>query len=336
MLTMPTPTILIMTKLVKNTLDAILLLLGVSVVVFSLLYLTPGNALLIQVGVGSDRVLTESYQALFSLNTSPFIQYFEWLQGLLRGDFGVSYVYHAPVFTIVLHALGVTAVIASVAMVIAVSVSLPLGLYLGSNGSQVLRTPLTTAVTLGVAVPQFLWGILLLYLFGNVFSAFVPGLYVPLSSILPMAAAGSGSHNTIPALAYLFAPALALALPAIAILSRYTYNSVRELNAQPFMLALHCRGIGGWQLLRRHTLRNLLVGYTTFSGILLIDLLAGSVLVEYIFNIPGLGNTLVTGIHQRDTLLVQGAVLYVAFLVVVINKITDGLYYILNPKLRRS
>ncbi len=300
-------------------------LLGISIAVFAIMHLIPGSFVDVLVGIGTD--ITEEQRAqlvrAYGLDRPLPIQYLHWLGNVLRGDLGTSLRTGQPVWHEILARLPVTLEIAFLALVLAVGLALPLGILsaIRPNGWLDLGARLLGLV--GLSVPNFLLGTLAVL----AVSLYAPGLF-PTTGYVPL------SQGVVANLRSIFLPAAALALAMSASVMRITRSSLLETLHQDYIRVARGKGLSEIQVLMGHALRNGLIPVVTVVGIQAGYLLGGTVIIEEIFAIPGLGRLTLNAIYQRDYPVVQGAVLFIAFAFVLVNLVTDLTYSLIDPRIR--
>ena len=248
------------------------------------------------------------------------VRYGEWLLGFFTGDLGVSTSYHQPVWDILAPKVGLTLCLSLMSFALIAAVSIPLGLW--SAGRRRLEGARTALNQLGMAVPPFFTGILLSWIFGVGLKWFTPGQFPDAKQDLGGAAL------------YLLFAAVALAIPRIAMTARMLRGTVQEELGKDYVRTAISRGNDRGQVLRRHVLKNALPPVVTFLAQTMAEIVAGSIVVEQVFVIPGLGRMLVTSIHNRDYPVVQAIVVILAFWVVLAGTAADLINQRIDPRLR--
>ena len=297
--------------LLKRLLMLAATLLGASAVVFGVLEVLPGNAA--QTLMGPDAA-PEAVQALaeqLGLDQPAWQRYLQWLQGLLHGDMGLSYAYSTPVSDLVLERLAVTAPLAVMAMLITTVLALAAGIYAASRHNRWGDLGVMGLAQIGIAIPNFWFAILLILVFSVKLQWFSAGGFPGWSE-----ADGGG---VLPALQALLLPAISLAVVQAAILARITRSAVPRRA-----------------VLWGHVLRNAMIPVLTVMGLQFAELLAGTIVVENVFYLPGLGRLIFQSIANRDLIVVRNCVLLLAAMVVVINFIVDVLYAAIDPRIEAS
>lgn len=309
---------------VKRTAQSLLALLGVSIVVFALIHLVPGDPVRVALGTRFDQELYEALRARAGLDQPLLVQYVDWLARALTGDLGVSFRTGQPVTSLLLTRLPATAMLAFGALLVGVVIALPAGILSAIRQGKPVDYAASAFSQIGVSVPDFWYGILLILLFSVQWRLFPPGGYVPFL------------EDPVESLRRLVLPALTAGVVTGAILTRFVRSSVLEaLNAEHVRLA-RAKGLPWRSVLRHHVLRNAWIPVVTVTGLQLGTLLGGIVVVEVVFAWPGLGRLALDAVERRDYPLLQGAVLLIAAGFLLINLLVDLLYAKLDPRIGRS
>jgi peptide/nickel transport system permease protein len=299
----------------RRILAVVPVLFGVTLAVFSMLFLVPGDPvkmMLAEFVTNPDQVA--QMRAQLHLDEPILKQYGRFVGGALRGDLGTSIRSRRPVATEIGENLASTAQLAVAAMLVAVAIGVPLGLLAALSRNSWLDVLSMGAALLGVSMPSFWLGLLLIFAF-SLHLGWFP-------------ATGGGS------LAQLVLPSVTLGTIAAAIIARLTRSSMLEVLGQDYVRTARAKGLGGFAVVVRHALKNALIPIITIFGLQFGNLLAGAVIVETVFSRPGLGRLIVGGILNKDFPLVQGTVLFVATTYVLINVLVDVAYAYADPRIR--
>ena len=293
-----------------------------SLLVFGFMAVLPGDPARVALGVNASEEAVTQLRQQFGLDRSLATQYFDWIGGLLQGDFGTSYVSKAAIGPQVLDRLQVTLWLVVTSMVIALVVAVPVGTVMAARHRRISGLVLSAVSQVGVAVPAFLAGILLIMVFA------VRLGWLPANGWTPPA------QDPGMFLRQLVLPALSLGLVQGAVLTRYVRSAVLDVLREDYLRTARAKGLRPFPALWRHGLRNAAVPVVTVLGLQLATLLIGAVVVERVFVIPGLGSLLLDGVSNRDLLLVQDVVMLLVIAVLVVNFLVDLLYLALDPRLR--
>ncbi|RVX40426.1 peptide/nickel transport system permease protein [Nonomuraea polychroma] len=293
-----------------------------AVVVFAFMALLPGDPAEIALGVNATPEAVAELRRQFGTDRPPVVQFFDWAGGLVQGDFGTSYVTNAAVGPQIGDRLGVTAVLVLGGMVMALVIAVPLGTFAAVHHRDPLGAVISAFSQVGIAVPAFLAGILLVFVFAVQAQALPSGGYVPIAE-----SPGEWLRS-------LLLPWLSLGLVQGAVLTRYVRSAVLDVMREDYLRTARAKGRGSTGALWRHGLRNASIPVVTVLGLQLATLLIGAVVVERVFVIPGLGDLLLNGVAGRDLLLVQGVVMVLVAAVLLINFVVDVTYHLLDPRLR--
>ncbi len=309
-------------QLARRLAQALPVLLVVAVVTFALLHLLPGDPAVMIAGDQANPEVIARIRADLGLDRPLLEQLLRWLYALVQGDFGRSLMLNQSVLSAVVERLPVTFSLA----VLSLAITLPIGIMLGASAAYHRGTWLDSLVMgvalLGVSVPSFWIGIVSILIFGAVLHWLPTGGYVPI---------GMGLR---PWLACLVQPAVVLALFQIGFLARLTRSAMLEALQQDYIRTARAKGLGEWLTVARHAFRNTLIPVMTATGIIISLLIGGSVIVEQVFALPGMGRLVVQAIMARDYPLVQGTMLLFGFAFVLINLAIDTLYVLVDPRVR--
>ncbi|MEC7563619.1 MAG: ABC transporter permease [SAR324 cluster bacterium] len=297
-------------------------LLVASLLIFLLLEILPGDPAAVILGVGAQEDTLRALRAELGLDLPAPVRYLNWIDELLQGDLGRSYTYDTPVQELLLNRVELSLPLALLAILLSTGIAIPLGVFAASRHRKVADTGIMGFAQLGVAVPNFWFAILLILLFSVKLGWFSAGGFA------------GWDAGWIPAFKSLVLPAVALALPQAAILARVTRSSVLETVQEDYIRTARAKGLSRSQALWRHAVRNALIPVVTILGLQLSFLLAGTIIIENVFYLPGVGRLLFQAIAQRDLMVVKNLVLVLAATVVLINFLVDLLYAVLDPRLR--
>jgi len=297
-------------------------LLVASLLIFLLLEILPGDPAAVILGVGAQEDTLRALRAELGLDLPAPVRYMNWLGEVLQGDLGRSYTYDTPVQELLLNRVELSLPLALLAILLSTGIAIPLGVFAASRHRKVADTGIMGFAQLGVAVPNFWFAILLILLFSVKLGWFSAGGFA------------GWDAGWIPAFKSLVLPAVALALPQAAILARVTRSSVLETVQEDYIRTARAKGLSRSQALWRHAVRNALIPVVTILGLQLSFLLAGTIIIENVFYLPGVGRLLFQAIAQRDLMVVKNLVLVLAATVVLINFLVDLLYAVLDPRLR--
>ena len=294
-----------------------------SLVIFATLEVIPGDPVQFMLGVGATPETIAALRAELNLDLSPTERYLSWIGGMVQGDFGISYRYRVPAAEIILERLTLSIPLALMAIgfvvVIAPILALTASLYRYSR----VDKSISVLTQLGIAVPNFWVAILLIHIFA-------------LQLALAPAGGFSGWEEGITQGLYdLLLPSFALAIPQIAILARIMRGALEEVLDQDYIRTAKAKGLSPSQILMRHALRNAMMPTLTIVGMQFSFLLAGTIIIENIFALPGLGRLIFQSIAARDLIMVESVVLLLVFATLLVNLIVDIVYVLVDPRLRR-
>jgi len=306
----------------KRFIALILTLLVASVLVFAVLEILPGDPAAVILGVNAREDTLAALRNQLGLDQPLLIRYGHWVGGFFSGDLGNSYTYSRPVAELIAERVAVSLPLALIAISLSTLLAIPLGVLAAARHNQATDVTVMGFTQLGVAVPNFWFAILLILVFS-----------VKLGWLPSGGFAGWDQGMTV-ALKSLLLPALALALPQAAILARVTRSAVLENLQKDYIRTARAKGLTRTQALWRHAVRNALIPVVTIMGLQFSFLLAGTIIIEQVFYLPGLGRLLFQAIAQRDLIVVRDLVMLLAVTVVIVNFIVDLLYAVLDPRLR--
>ncbi|MDT1060416.1 ABC transporter permease [Paracoccus sp. CPCC 101403] len=294
-----------------------------SAAIFGVVELVPGDPASFMLGTGAQPETVAALRDQLGLDLPWALRYAHWLGGVLTGDLGHSFTYKTPVAGMILDRLQVSLPLALIALALSVVIALPVGLFAASRQGRA-GDGVTMGITqIGISLPNFWFAMLLVLLFA-----------VRLR-LLP-AGGFPGWGHPVAALKALILPSIALALPQAAILARVLRSALVETMGQDYIRTARAKGLSRGQALRRHALRNALIPVLTILGMQFSFLLAGAIIIENVFYLPGLGRLIFQAITQRDLIVVQGAVLVLVAAVILVTFLVDLAYAAVDPRLRRK
>ena len=310
-----------MKYVVRKILTMILTLLAVTFFVFLSFHVISGDPATSMLGTEATPQKVAALRDELGLNDPVLVQYGRWAAGLLHGDMGTSYSYRMPVTGMVANKIPVTITLTLMAFVLMVVISIPLGIYTAKHEGGVVDRIIYIINQIIMAIPPFFSGILITLIFGRIFKLFTPGGYV------------SYEKDFAGFVGYLFFPAVAIALPKAAMAVKLLRSSVIKEAKLDYVRTAYSRGNRTNDVLYKHVLKNALIPVVTFLGMALADMIAGSIIIEQVFSIPGLGRILLTSISNRDYPVVMAVIVCIAVLVLVVNMAVDLIYGLIDPRI---
>ena len=310
-----------MKYVVRKILTMILTLLAVTFFVFLSFHVISGDPATSMLGMEATPQKVAALREELGLNDPVLVQYGRWAAGLLHGDMGTSYSYRMPVTGMVANKIPVTITLTLMAFVLMVVISIPLGIYTAKHEGGVVDRIIYIINQIIMAIPPFFSGILITLIFGRTFKLFTPGGYV------------SYEKDFAGFIGYLFFPAVAIALPKAAMAVKLLRSSVIKEAKLDYVRTAYSRGNRTNDVLYKHVLKNALIPVVTFLGMALADMIAGSIIIEQVFSIPGLGRILLTSISNRDYPVVMAVIVCIAVLVLVVNMAVDLIYGLIDPRI---
>ncbi|MEI8400599.1 MAG: ABC transporter permease [Alcaligenaceae bacterium] len=301
-------------------------LLGIflsSLAVFVIIHCVPGDIVGQMLGQTSDPVATQALRAFFGLDRPVYEQFFDWLAQVAQGNLGVSWYQGRSVVSLILDAFSVTAELALLTLLIATLVGVPLGILAGICEGSRVDAVIQGFNLIGLSAPVFWVGLMLLV-----------GVSATLGWSPPFAYA-SMTENLKDNLEIVLLPVLSLSLLQAAAYSHFVRECMVDQLRRDYVRALTAKGLSPTLIYFKHVLRNVLIPVVTFMGLILIQILGGTVIIESLFSLPGLGRLILSAIQGRDYPVVQGALLFVACIAISINLLIDLLYGLIDPRLRK-
>ena len=301
-----------------------LTLLAAALVIFVVLEILPGDPAAVTLGLNAAPEALAALRAEMGLDKPAVLRFFLWLGGLVTGDLGQSYTYRVPVLQLIVERMAVTLPLALMAIALAMAIGIPLGMLAASRHGRLADAGVMAFAQAGLAIPNFWFGLLLVLVFAV-------GLgWLPAGGF-PGWQSGLGT-----ALKALLMPGLALALPQAAIIARVTRSSMLDTLQEDFVRTARAKGLSEGTTMRRHALRNALIPVVTILGLQFSVLIAGAIIIENVFALPGLGRLVFQAIAQHDLIVVKDLVMLFAGLAIVINFAVELLYGLIDPRLRQS
>ena len=311
-----------LTYVTKRLGSLCLSLIVASLVIFACIEIVPGDPASFMLGINAQPDTIQALRVELGLDQSLAQRYLGWVGGLLGGDMGTSYTYRTPVSDIVTDRLQVSLPLALYALTLTVVVAFPVGILAAARRGSVTDITVMGATQLGVAIPNFWFAILMVILFAINLRWFSAGGFP------------GWDAGIFPAMKALTLPAIALALPQASILARVMRSSLLDTLSEDYMRTARAKGLTRRQVLWRHALRNAMIPVLTIIGLQFSFLLAGAIIIENVFFLPGLGRLVFQAITQRDLIVVESVVMLLVFAVILLNFFVDIAYAWVDPRLR--
>ena len=308
--------------LIKRLGSLIASLFVASLVIFACIEIVPGDPASFMLGVNAQPDTVNALREELGLNTSNTQRYLSWISGLLKGDLGTSYTYRSPVSDIVADRLQVSVPLALYALTLTILIAFPVGVLAAAWRGSAVDLFVMGATQLGIAVPNFWFAILMVIVFAINLGWFSAGGFPGWDA---------GILAVIKALTL---PAVALALPQASILARVMRSSLLDTLSEDYIRSARAKGLSRRQVMWRHALRNAMIPVLTIIGLQFSFLLAGAIIIENVFFLPGLGRLVFQAITQRDLIVVESVVMLLVFAVVFVNFLVDLAYAWVDPRLR--
>ena len=310
--------------LIKRFVTLLATLVGTSVVVFLVMEILPGNAAQVLLGPDASSEAVQALTLKLGLNQPALERYWHWIEGLLVGNLGQSYAYSTPVLDLIRERLALTVPLALLAMALTTLFALLVGVTAAARHNKLGDVGLMSLTQVGIAIPNFWFAILLILLFSVKLQWFSAGGF------------DGWGDGVAQGLKSLLLPALSLAVVQAAILARFTRSAVLEVMREDFVRTARAKGVSQRAVLWTHVLRNALIPVVTVMGMQFSELLAGTIVVENVFYLPGLGRLIFQAIGNRDLIVVRDCVMLLAAMVVIVNFVVDILYAVIDPRIKAS
>ena len=311
----------------KKIITLIMTLFLVSAAAFLAFQVIPGDVVTSILGTEATPEMEELLREELGLNDPPVERYMNWVSGVLKGDLGVSYRYsksmneRMPVAELIGDKLPVTLWLAFYSLILIIVISIPLGVLWARSKNHYLDAALNVISQTAMAVPAFFLGILVTYLFGIILKCFTPGGYV------------SYREDFAGFMHYLLFPAISIAIPKIAMTARFLRNSMLTEMRSDYVRTAYSKCCTNRRVMYVHVLRNALMPVVTFLGMIIAETIAGSIVVEQVFGLPGVGRLLISSISTRDFPVVEILVLYITSVVIIVYALIDILYRMIDPRI---
>lgn len=308
--------------LLKKVLLAGISLGIISLLTFAVFQILPGNPVDVILGVDADPLQAAAMERQLGLDQPLAERYIRWATGMLHGDMGESLRYQLPVRDMISQCLPVTLSLTLLSLTITLLLVVPISVFTAKHNGSRLSTALSAVLQLGISIPSFWLAIMLILVFAVWLG------WLPSSDFIPF------SESLTGALRSLILPAVAVSTSTTAVVIRYLKNTLLDEMHMDYVRTARSKGLPVNRVLYRHVLKNALVPTVTILGMMAVDMLGGSIIVENVFNIPGVGSLVISAVNHRDFPLVQGMVVYLALTVVIINLLVDVVYTLIDPRMR--
>ncbi len=295
-----------------------------SIVIFVVIEIIPGDPAAFMLGLNAEPEAIDALREQLGLNASIPSRYFTWITGLFQGEFGTSYTYRVPVGELIADRIAVSLPLTVYALLLSTAIAVPVGVYAASRRNSTGDVTVMGMTQLGIAVPNFWFAMLLVLVFSINLRWFSAGGFP------------GWDAGFLPAMKALTLPAIALALPQASILARVMRSSLLDTLNEDYIRTARAKGLNRQQAMWRHALRNALIPVLTIIGLQFSFLLAGGIIIENVFYLPGLGRLVFQGITQRDLIVVRSVVILLVFAVIVVTFLVDIAYALVDPRLRES
>lgn len=307
---------------IKKVSILLLTLVVISIVTFWLFHIVPGDPAASMLGTSASQEQLENLRKELGLDQPLTTQYMNWIKGAVKGDFGTSIMYKKPVAKLLKGKLSITLILGAMSLIIVILVGIPLGVFTAGRKHVFSEQVLNMLNLLGISFPGFFLSILLIWVFGLVLHWFIPGRFITFSRD------PAGFFRSM------IFPAIAIAIPQTCILSKYIRSAVIEEIRADYVRTARSKGSTKNRIMYVHVLKNAIVSVVPLIGMIVSGIFSGSIVIEQVFGIPGIGRLLIACVTSRDYPTVQTLVMYIAILILVVNFIVDILIQILDPRIR--
>jgi ABC-type dipeptide/oligopeptide/nickel transport systems, permease components len=310
-----------MRYIIKKLISLVITIIIISICVFFSFQVIKGDPATSLLGTEGTPEKVAALREEMGLNAPLISQYGNWIGNALRGDFGISYSYKMPVKELINDKVAITMVLTGLSVVLLLVIGIPMGILTAKYNKKLTGGMLMTINQIFMALPSFFLGILMTYFLGLVLRWFKPGGYI------------SYREQVMGFLGYLIFPAIAIAIPRGAMVAKLLKDSIETELKQDYVRTAYSKGNSKNKILYGHVLKNAIMPVITYLAFLIADIVAGSIIIEQVFSIPGLGRLLITSIANRDYPVVQALVVIIGILVISLNLIVDVVYRVLDPRM---
>lgn len=308
----------------KKTISLVLTIVLITVLSFFAFSIVPGDAAVLKLGTDATPDQLETLREEMGLNDNVAVRYGRWLKGVFQGDLGESSYYNVPVSELLGEKVVVTLWLSLIAIIMIIIISLPLAILASKKENGFIDRLISVTEQTLMAIPSFFLGMLIILILGLTLRIFTVGGYV------------SYKENFGEFIYYLIFPALAIAIPKTAMVVKFLRSNIIKEKNKDYVRTLRAFGTSERTILWKNVLKNALMPTITFLGLVIAEVLAGSVIVEQVFGVPGLGRLLVSSVQNRDYNVLQAIVLYIGTAVVLVNFIVDASYHLIDPTVKNK
>ena len=307
---------------VRKVCVLILTLFAISIVTFALFHIVPGDPAAMILGTSASQEQLDDLREELGLNRPLTEQYVDWISGAMHGDFGNSIMYRKPVAKLLKGKLSLTLILGAMALALVILIGIPLGVFTAGRKHALSEQFLNFVNILGISVPGFFLSILIIWIFGLLLHWFTPGRFVTFS------------RDPAKFFRFMIFPAIAIAIPQTCILSKYIRTAVIEEIRADYVRTARSKGSTKNRIMYVHVLKNAIISVVPLIGMIVSGIFSGSIVIEQVFGIPGIGRLLIASVTSRDYPMVQTLVMYIAILILIVNFVVDILIQILDPRIR--
>lgn len=311
-----------MKYILKKICILLLTLFLVSIITFLAFHIVPGDAAMTILGTEASEEKLNALRVELGSDQPPLRQYQNWMIGALHGDFGNSIKYKRPVAGMLAERVPVTLILGCMVMLLTLIIGIPLGVYAAYKKNTWIDSVVNVITMVGISIPGFFLSIIMIWIFGLVLKWFTPGGYISFRDNLPQF------------LRFMIFPAISIAIPETAILVKYIRATVITEQDSEYVRTARSKGTKEWKILYGHILKNAIVSIVPLIGMMIGSIFGGSLIVEQVYGIPGIGRLLITSVTSRDFPMTQALVLYIAAIIVITNFLVDIVIQMIDPRIR--
>lgn len=308
----------------RHSISFIVTLLLASTLVFFLVNILPGDTAQIMLGMNAQEDTLRALRKEMGLDQPLLYQYFNWLNNILQGDFGISYTYKTPVADLIFERLEVTLPLAFLSLLFALMIAFPLGILAADHHKKPFDWFIRLWQQCAIAIPNFWMGIILIVLFSLTLRW------------LPAGSFPGWDNGILDSLKALILPVLALTLPEAALMTKLIRSTTIDIKPKDFVRTAKAKGVTNYLIYKRHILPHILIPCVALLGLQISHLLMGTIIIENTFSLPGLGKLIYKAVNQRDFIVLQNCIFFFLIIIIVINFIIEMLYVLIDPRIKES
>lgn len=312
------------TNIIRRILLSIPVIIAIAIVSFLLIHLIPGSpaALILGTEATSEQIMRLEHE--MGLDQPLSIQFYNWVKNVFKGDMGESIFLKQPIVGAIISRMGTTFTLATAGLIVAIFIGLPLGILSAIKKDSIIDNSAMGLAIIGISIPSFWLALNLMWLLG------VELRWLPVQGFIPL------TKNFVQSIKHLILPAFCLGVPQGAFIARMTRSSMVEVIHEDYIRTARAKGLKNKVIYLKHALKNAILPIITIIGMIYSVLLGGTIIIESIFNIPGLGKLFIMAIQRRDYALIQAGTLYVGMIFILMNLIVDIIYITIDPRIQNN